>query len=169
VTEPPPASATRDLAERVIRRCAADGLWLSTAESLTGGLVCAALTDVPGSSAVVSGGIVSYTVAAKSGVLGVDSELLDVVGPVHADTAAAMARATVARFGSDFGLSTTGVAGPGPHDGHQAGTVFIAVAASSDADGPVVVRQLRLVGDRTAVRVGTVEAVLGLLASLLDA
>lgn len=160
-------SSTRVLAERIIRRCSADGLWLSTAESLTGGLVCAALTDVPGSSAVVCGGIVSYTVAAKSGVLGVDSDLLDVVGPVHADTAAAMARATAARFGSDFGLSTTGVAGPGPNDGHPAGTVFIAVAASADVEGPVVVRQLQLAGDRAAVRAATVEAVLGLLASLL--
>lgn len=164
MTQPP---TTADLAERVIRRCIADGLWLSTAESLTGGLVCAALTDVPGSSAVVCGGIVSYTVAAKSDVLGVDRDLLDVVGPVHQDTAVAMARATVARFGSDFGLSTTGVAGPGPNDGHRAGTVFIAVAASPDVDGPVMVRRLQLAGDRTAVRVGTVDAVLGLLASLL--
>jgi nicotinamide-nucleotide amidase len=162
------ATPAVDLAERLIRRCAADGLGLSTAESLTGGLVCAALTEVAGSSAVVRGGIVSYTVTAKADVLGVDTELLDRVGPVHADTAAAMARATVARFGSDFGLSTTGVAGPSAHGGHPAGTVFIAVAASPDLDGPVVVRRLQLTGDRTAVRVGTVEAVLGLLASLLD-
>lgn len=160
--------AATDLAERLIRRCAVDGLGLSTAESLTGGLVCAALTDVAGSSAVVRGGIVSYTVTAKADVLGVDPELLARVGPVHAETAAAMARATVARFGSDFGLSTTGVAGPAAHGGHPAGTVFIAVAASPDVDGPVVVRRLQLAGDRTAVRVGTVEAVLGLLASLLE-
>jgi nicotinamide-nucleotide amidase len=161
--------AATDLAERLIRRCAADGLGVSTAESLTGGLVCAALTDVAGSSAVVRGGIVSYTVAAKADVLGVDSELLDRVGAVHEDTAVAMARATVARFGSDFGLSTTGVAGPGPSHGNPAGLVFIAVAASPDLDGPVVVRRLQLAGDRTAVRIGTVEAVLGLLAALLEA
>lgn len=156
------------LAERLIRRCAADGLGLSTAESLTGGLVCAALTDVAGSSAVVRGGIVAYTVSAKADVLGVDAELLDRVGPVHADTAAAMARATVARFGSDFGLATTGVAGPGPNDGQPAGTVFIAVAASPDVDGPVIVRRLLLPGSRDDVRRATVAAVLGLLGSLLD-
>lgn len=160
--------AARSLAERLIRRCADDGLGLSTAESLTGGLVCAALTDVAGSSAVVCGGIVSYTVAAKADVLGVDPELLERVGPVHADTAAAMARATLARFGSDFGLSTTGVAGPSAHGGHPAGTVFIAVATGPGVDGPVAVRQLQLAGDRSAVRMGSVEAVLGLLASVLE-
>lgn len=162
------APTTAALADRLVRRCAADGLSLATAESLTGGLVCAALTDVAGSSAVVRGGIVSYTVEAKADVLGVDRELLDRVGPVHADTAAAMARATVARFGSDFGLATTGVAGPAAHGGQPAGTVFIAVAASPDLDGPVLGRRLRLDGDRSAVRAGTVTAVLALLASLLD-
>jgi nicotinamide-nucleotide amidase len=159
--------AVRSLAERLIRRCADDGLGLSTAESLTGGLVCAALTDVAGSSAVVRGGIVSYTVAAKAEVLGVDPELLARVGPVHADTAAAMARATIVRFESDLGLSTTGVAGPSAHGGHPAGTVFIAVAGPG-VDGPVVVRRLQLAGDRSAVRMGSVEAVLGLLASVLE-
>lgn len=153
-------------AREVVARAAGCALSLACAESLTGGLVCAALTAVPGASAVLRGGVVAYTVAAKERVLGVDAELLERRGPVHADTAKAMAQAAAMLFGADFGVATTGVAGPEPHGGHPVGTVFVAVAALG-ADAPVHVRQLQLRGDRDAIRTASVLAALKLLVAAL--
>ena len=141
------------------------GLTVATAESLTGGLVCAALTSVAGSSATVRGGVVTYATDLKADLLGVDPERLRQVGPVDARVAEQMAVGAARLLGADVGLATTGVAGPGPADGMPAGTVFVA------AHGPwaarATSRQLRLEGDRAAVRAATVEAVLLLLAELL--
>ena len=138
---------------------------VSTAESLTGGLVAAALTDVPGSSAVVRGGVVAYTSEIKSGVVGVDAGLLAASGAVDAMVAEQMACGVRDRLRSTFGLATTGVAGPDPSEGKPVGTVFVAVA------GPHTTRvqALKLVGDRAAIRRQSVAAVLELLAQeLLD-
>lgn len=141
------------------------GLTVATAESLTGGLVCAALTSVAGSSRTVRGGVVSYATDLKAALLDVDPERLRQVGPVDATVAEQMAVGVARRLGADVGLSTTGVAGPGPADGMPAGTVF--VAAHGPWAGGVQSRRLHLGGDRSAVRAATVDAVLELLEELL--
>jgi nicotinamide-nucleotide amidase len=136
---------------------------LGTAESLTGGMVGAVLTDVPGVSAVYRGGVIVYATDLKATLAGVPDDVLAAVGPVHPDTAAALATGVRERLGADYGLATTGVAGPDPQDGVAPGTVYVAAA------GPrtVQVRKLRLTGDRTAIREGSVQAVLELGADLL--
>ncbi|MGL5864471.1 MAG: CinA family protein [Dermatophilaceae bacterium] len=133
-------------------------LSIATAESLTGGLVCAALTEVPGASSVVRGGVVAYLTEVKSALLGVDAGLLSRAGAVSAEVAAAMANGVRAVVGADVGVSTTGVAGPGPDDGHEAGTVMIAVA------GPwgVCTEQYAFAGRRHEVRRASVAAALDL-------
>jgi PncC family amidohydrolase len=124
-----------------------------TAESLTGGLVGAAITAVPGCSAVYRGGVVSYATELKAQLLDVDRGLLDEVGAVHPEVALAMAEGAARRLHADYAVATTGVAGPSAQDGHRPGTVFIGVHgprgarsfdASLDLDGPPL--------DREAVR-----------------
>jgi nicotinamide-nucleotide amidase len=132
---------------------------LAVAESLTGGLLCAALTDIPGASAVVRGGIVAYATDLKAVLLGVPRPMLDRLGPVHPDVAVAMAEGARLRLNAGFAVATTGVAGPEPQDGQPVGTVHVAVAADSDT----VVRTMLLHGDRAAVRGQTVDVALGLL------
>ncbi|MFF1816729.1 CinA family protein [Kribbella sp. NPDC058245] len=141
----------------------ARGETLATAESLTGGMVGAALTDVAGVSAVYRGGVVVYATDLKAKLAGVPQDLLDAVGPVHPDTAAALATGVRERLEATYGLATTGVAGPDPQAGVEAGTVYIAAAGPS----AVQVRKLLLSGDRSAVRKATVEAALELVASLV--
>ena len=108
----------------------AGGLTIAMAESLTGGLVTAALTTVPGASAVVRGGIVAYAADLKNALLGVDAELLARVGAVDGDVALAMARGARERLEASVGVATTGVAGPDPADGQPVGTVHIAVSTA---------------------------------------
>ncbi|MCD9198409.1 CinA family protein [Aeromicrobium wangtongii] len=141
----------------------AAGATVSTAESLTGGLVCATLVSVPGASAVVRGGVVAYAPELKTTLLGVDAALIAERGTVDAAVAAAMAVGTRDRAGATYGLSTTGVAGPDPSEGKPAGTVHIGLAGP---DG-VVTRLLDLAGDRDEIRTGTVDAVLSLLVARL--
>jgi nicotinamide-nucleotide amidase len=147
----------------LVARLKQRGETLATAESLTGGLVGAALTDVPGVSAVYRGGVVVYATDLKATLAGVPADLLADVGPVHPDTAAALATGVRERLGATYGLATTGVAGPDPQAGIEAGTVYVA-AAGPDA---VRVRKLALSGDRAAVRQGSVRAVLELAAELV--
>lgn len=133
------------------------GLSLAVAESLTGGALAAEIVSVPGASAVFRGGVVTYATESKHSVLGVPAQLLAAHGPVHADVAAAMAVGVQELFAFDggpvdVGLSTTGVAGPGPQDGHPAGTVFLGVAIGSD----VRTVALQLHGDRGAIRLAVV-------------
>ncbi|MDM7832079.1 CinA family protein [Cellulomonas edaphi] len=147
-----------DVAPRVLEVLRSAGLTLATAESLTGGLVCARLVAVPGASDVVRGAVVAYATDLKASVLGVDARLLAERGPVDADVALAMARGARSRLGAHVGLATTGVAGPGPADGREAGTVFVAVSGPATDD----VRELALGGDRDEVREAAVDAVLEL-------
>lgn len=151
--------------EQVVHRLVERGLTVATAESLTGGLVSAALTSVPGSSSTVRGGVVSYATDVKASVLGVSAARLAAVGPVDAEVAGEMASGVATLVGADVGIATTGVAGPGPADGMPAGTVFVAVTGPWSETATV--RRLALGGDRDAVRAGTVAAVLDLLAELL--
>ncbi len=147
------------LAQESVAALRLAGATVATAESLTGGRLCASLVDVPGASAAVCGAIVAYTPAAKSEVLGIDAALIAEFGVVSAQTAMAMADRVRERFGSDYALSTTGVAGPDCSEGKKAGTVFIALA------GPqcTIFEPLRLDGDRDTIRNRTVERCLSLL------
>lgn len=134
---------TRDLLATLRER----GQTVATAESLTGGLLCARLTAVPGASDVVRGGIVAYATDVKRDVLGVDPSILRYDGAVSERTAAAMAAGVRRLFGSTWGIATTGVAGPTDQEGKPVGTVFVAVS------GPIqLVRELRLTGDREGIR-----------------
>ena len=150
-------------AGQVVAALAAARRTVATAESLTGGLVCAALTDVPGASAVVRGSVVAYATELKAQVLGVGQELLARGGAVQADVARQMATGVCRVLGSDVGVATTGVAGPEPQDGRAVGTVFVAVAL----DHRVVVRELALTGDRSSIRRDTVAHALDLVAEAL--
>jgi nicotinamide-nucleotide amidase len=143
----------------------ARGLTIGVAESLTGGLVCARVVDVPGASDVLRGGVVAYATDLKTTLLDVEAGLLADRGPVDPEVAVAMAAGVRRRTGADVGLATTGVAGPGPQDGVPAGTVFVAVVTPA---GPSV-RELACPGDRDAVRRAAVDAVLGLALQAVSA
>ncbi len=156
MTVPP---AAEDIAAEIIDLLTARRQTVAVAESLTGGLVAAALTSVPGSSLAFRGGVVAYATPLKVALLGVPERLLAEHGPVHADVALAMARGVATRLGATFGLATTGVAGPGPADGHPAGTVFVAVGTGLEAEA----LGLRLTGSRADVRAASVTSVMSLL------
>ena len=108
------------------------GLTVATAESLTAGMVAAVLADIPGASAMLQGGVMSYQNSVKADVLGVPRDLLDAVGAVDGQVAAAMAAGARRICGADIGVSTTGVAGPEPHGGKDVGAVYVGIAT---ADG----------------------------------
>jgi nicotinamide-nucleotide amidase len=148
----PPTALVRRLIER--------GETVAAAESLTGGLLTATLVTVPGVSAVLRGGLVVYATDLKHALAGVDATLLRERGPVDPDVALALARGARERCGADWGLATTGVAGPGPQDGVPAGTVYVALAGP---DGQAEVRELRVDGERQQVRDQAVMAALDLL------
>lgn len=153
------------LSAEIIGLLVARGQTLAVAESLTGGLLAAALTEIPGSSAAFRGGVVSYATDLKAALLGVPSDLLDQHGAVHPAVAAAMAQGARRRLAASVGAATTGVAGPDPADGQPVGTVFIAVSMGPDAAPEV--RPLALSGDRQRIRAATVTQVLGLLLGAL--
>jgi nicotinamide-nucleotide amidase len=120
------------LAARILARCKTLGVKIAAAESLTGGLLADAFVRVPGASAVFLGSAVTYDIAAKASILGVDAELLRREGAVHPEVARQMAQATANLYhqpGYDavIGLSTTGVAGPGPDGSKPAGLVYVSV------------------------------------------
>ena len=149
---------------------------LAVAESLTGGLLAATLVDVPGVSATFRGGLVVYATDLKAGLAGVPADLLAERGPVDPDVAAAMAVGARSACRSDWGLATTGVAGPDPQDGVPVGTVFLAVTgppvtrpgqpAPGGPDARVV--RLALSGDRSTIRRTAVAEALALLADALE-
>jgi nicotinamide-nucleotide amidase len=152
-------------AAELVARLTVAGDTVAIAESLTGGLVAAALTDIPGASRVVRGGVLAYATDLKAQVLGVDETLLARAGSVDADVAGQMASGVRSLMGATYGLATTGVAGPDQVEGKPVGTVYVAVAGS----GSCRVKALRLPGDRGEVRAYSVLAVLALLTEELDA
>jgi len=126
------------------------GRRIATAESCTAGLVAARLTDIPGSSGYVAGGVVAYSNEAKSAMLDVDAELIESYGAVSEPVAEAMARGALGRFSADTAVATTGIAGPGGGTKDKpVGTVCFSVML---ADGPTLTRTLLLPGNRSDVR-----------------
>lgn len=154
---------TATAAARLVATLTGRAETVATAESLTAGLVCAALTDVPGSSAVVRGGLIVYATDLKATLAGVDESLLAEHGAVHAEVAAQLAEGARAVCGADWGLGLTGVAGPDQQDGVSPGTVHLGLAG----EGARTTRTLHLPGDREAVRAAAVAAALDLLAERL--
>jgi nicotinamide-nucleotide amidase len=151
-------------AEAVLAALRSRGQTLAVAESLTGGLLAATIVDVPGASHAFRGGLVVYATELKATLAGVPPELLAARGAVDPDVAAALAGGVRRRCGTDWGLSTTGVAGPDPQDGKPVGTVYLGLAGP---DGLGLVRHLQLSGDRATVRRGAVAGALDLLARAL--
>ena len=136
------------LPEVVVAALVSSGSTVATAESLTGGAVAAALTSVPGASQVVRGGLVTYATDLKASMLGVPSDLLAERGPVDEAVAVAMAVGVRRSVAADWGVATTGVAGPDPVGAHAPGHVHVAVSGP----GGETTRTLDLPGDRARVR-----------------
>ncbi|KKE99222.1 competence/damage-inducible protein A [Mycolicibacterium obuense] len=143
------------------------GRAIATAESCTGGLLAARLTERPGSSAYVCGGVVAYANSAKAEVLGVDPELIEAHGAVSEPVAEAMARGALARFGADTAVAITGVAGPGGGtEAKPVGTVCFSVAL---AGGTVVTRTTTMPGGRSDVRDRSTTIAMHMLRRVLSA
>jgi nicotinamide-nucleotide amidase len=146
---------------------------IAVAESCTGGLLAGRLTDRPGSSAYVLGGVTAYSNAAKTALAGVDPELIASFGAVSAEVADALADGALARFGADVGIGVTGIAGPGGGTAEKpVGRVHVSVAAtgpggSGSVDGPRLARRLDLPGSRADVRDRATTLALHLLRRLL--
>ena len=138
---------------------------IAVAESCTGGLMAARLTDRAGSSAYAVGGIVAYSNAAKTALAGVPEELIARNGAVSPEVASALAAGAVSRFGSDLGIGITGVAGPGGgSEAKPVGTVCLCIAGPG---GVLAERTVHLPGDRATVRERTTTVVMHMLRRLL--
>jgi PncC family amidohydrolase len=140
------------------------GLTICAAESCTGGLVCAALTDLPGSSDYFLGGMVTYANEAKMDHLGVDEETLQLVGAVSPEVAEQMVVGVKQLFGADVALSVTGVAGPEGQGLKPVGLTFIGVAF----EDRVEVHEFNWSGGRASNRLASVEAALQLAVEILS-
>jgi nicotinamide-nucleotide amidase len=157
-----------DAAVRVLDACRRRSLTVATAESCTGGLVCGALTEIPGSSDVVDRGFVTYSNAAKQAMLGVPAAVLERHGAVSRETAEAMAAGALAMSGADLTVAITGIAGPGGGTAEKpVGLVHFAAAA---CDGRHIHRERRF-GDigRSTVRARSVAEALAMLEELARA
>ena len=137
---------------------------VATAESLTAGLLAATLAGVPGASAVLCGGLITYTEDSKIALAGVAPQVLDAVGPVAAPTARALAVGARQRCAATWGVGLTGVAGPEPHGGHPVGTVYIGLAGPVDTE----VVELLLTGSRWDIRMAAVGEALTRLSALVN-
>ena len=160
-------SALRDEAARLLEALRGRTERIATAESCTGGLIAALLTEIPGSSDVVERGFVTYSNQAKSECLGVPADLIAAHGAVSEPVARAMAVGALAHSPADIAVSVTGVAGPG--GGSAAKPVGLVHLALARRGSPTVHRELRL-GDigRGPIRLATVEAALALLGRALE-
>ena len=158
-------AASGDLAEAVGSALLERGLTLAVAESCTGGLVAKRLTDIPGSSRYLLGGVVAYANEAKSALLGIDRSLLQAEGVVSESVAEAMAAGVARRFGADVGIGVTGIAGPGGGTpGKPVGTVCLSVVVDSHS----IRRREYFHGDREAVRRRAAHFALGLVLKMVD-
>jgi nicotinamide-nucleotide amidase len=156
-----------DPARALLELCRARKLTIAAAESCTGGLLAATLTEIPGSSAAFDRGFVTYSNAAKTAMLGVPVDLLEIFGAVSAETAQAMASGALARAGADLAVAITGIAGPGGGmPGKPVGLVHFAAAARGGGRS----HQARQFGDigRAAVRRESVRVALAMLQELAE-
>jgi len=136
---------------------------VAVAESLTGGGLGHAITAAPGASEVFLGGIIAYTNEVKINFLGVDPQLIDTFTVVSEEVANAMADAAREKFGTTWGIATTGIAGPGDFQGIAEGTAWVAIR------GPVnQTLQLQLEGGREAIRTGAISSAIGTFARILS-
>ncbi|MGA5308136.1 CinA family protein [Micromonospora taraxaci] len=147
-------------AAAVVHRLAQRRETFATVESLTGGSLAASIVDIAGVSGIYRGGLVVYATELKGTLAGVPTDLLSERGPVDPEVAAALAEGGRQRCGADWGVATTGVAGPEPQDGKPVGLVYVAVAGPNGGE----VRQLDLDGGRDHVRAAAVVEALRLLA-----
>lgn len=152
-------------AEKLIKKMTERSVTLATCESLTGGGLGAAITAVPGASAVFRGALVTYARDLKTALAGVDEELVDTEGVVNELTALQMATGAQRQCGADWAVATTGVAGPTETDGQKVGTVWFAVVGPSVGMSPrPQYTELRhFEGDREAIRGAAVEHALEML------
>jgi len=154
--------STQNLAARLVMLCRAKGVTIATAESCTGGLIAGAITAIPGSSAVLERGFVTYSNAAKTEMLGVPAALIDSEGAVSEPVARRMAEGALAHSAADIAVSVTGIAGPGGGSAAKpVGLVWFGFARRG-----ATTRTLKQVfpGDRSEVRRGAVVQALALLA-----
>jgi len=142
-------TGSQDLAEVVLGLCRAKGLTIAVGESCTGGMLGERLTAIPGSSDVVVGGVIAYSNAIKTAMLGVDAGLLAEHGAVSEPVARAMAEGARDRLGASIGVGITGIAGPGgATPGKPVGTVDLAIAGP----WPTEARRSQFLGDREEIR-----------------
>ena len=150
----------RTLAQQLSAAAIAGGVRVATAESCTGGLLAATITNLPGASAYYAGGIVAYANDVKVRHLGVDPDAMESHGAVSETVALQMAGEACRRFSADVAMAVTGIAGPGGGTPEKpVGTVWMAVGSSS---GTGRARRTRFAGDRLAVRARSVEEVLSM-------
>ena len=155
----------KELAQAIQKALLERGEMMATAESLTGGLVASHIVDIPGSSAVLAGGIVAYQNEVKEQLLGVPYLVLEEKGAVSAETVKAMAEGARKKFGCQWAIATSGIAGPGGAEpGKPVGTVWMAVANSLQNDAFCKI----FAGNRNQVREKTVYSVLSKLLFLLN-
>lgn len=152
-----------DLAYELIQKLSQQHLTISVAESLTGGLVAASLTQIPGASAVFKGGIIAYGDEIKQKVLKVDSALITKFTSISEPVAQSMATNVRELMNTDIGIATTGVAGPDKSDGFAPGIVFVAISIGDHK----ICQKLELVGDRTQIRDQSVNEIFKLTLSQL--
>ena len=147
-------------AAEVLKRARVRGMMIATAESCTGGLIAATLTDVPGSSDVVDRGFVTYSNAAKIDMLGVAGALIETHGAVSEEVAEAMAAGALERSDAAFAVSVTGIAGPGGSEHKPEGRVCFGLASEAETTTETI--DFGAIG-RTEVRLATVNHALDLL------
>ena len=151
-----PGEMIEALSRQVVDLYAERGIVAATAESCTGGMIAAAITDIAGSSAIFDRGFVTYSNGAKMAMLGVGGAMLDAVGAVSAEVAGAMAEGALARSDADVAVSVTGIAGPGGgSDAKPVGTVWFGAASSHGAtlvlkrrfgdEGRALIRQMSVI------------------------
>lgn len=141
------------IAQEAIALLQARGLTVGTCESLTGGMICSTLVDVPGASKVVRGGLITYQTDTKTLLADVDAALIADKGVVSGEVARAMAEGARARLGVDIAVSATGMASPGDENDPPAGTVYVGLASEKG----VRAIPLQLTGNRQEIRQQTVE------------
>ena len=160
-----------ELARAIVERASVLGVTVSTAESLTAGMIASTIADIPGASAVLRGGAVTYCDEIKHRVLGVEQETLDRYTAVSYQTAREMAAGSLDLYQSDIAVSATGYAGPGGGtEDDPAGTFYIGWVSRPTDGGMTVVDSMRCCygGDRSCVRAHAVTEALGRIACILD-